>query len=74
MNDKVKHIIAGILISITLSYFGIGFGLLASFIIGALKEIIWDWLMKKGTPEFLDFAATGAGGFVGIIPWVVFGG
>ena len=28
---------------------------------------LWDWLLKKGTPEFLDFVATVAGGVLGAV-------
>lgn len=61
--DKLKHLLAGIGISLV---FGVQFspliGLLIAAIVGALKEIIWDWLLGKGTPEFLDFLATALGG------------
>jgi len=40
-------------------------GLVTAAVVGALKEIIWDWLLKKGTPELLDFVATVAGGVIG---------
>jgi hypothetical protein len=63
--DKLKHLLAGIGISLV---FGIQFspliGLLIAGIVGALKEIIWDWLLKRGTPEFLDFLATALGGAI----------
>jgi len=42
-----------------------GFGFLVAAVVGAAKEIIWDWLLKKGTPELLDFVATVAGGVIG---------
>ncbi len=42
-------------------------GFIIAAVIGALKEIIWDWLMRKGTPEFLDFLATCVGGSVGAL-------
>jgi hypothetical protein len=42
-----------------------GFGFLVAAVVGAAKEIVWDWLLKKGTPEFLDFVATVAGGVIG---------
>ena len=29
----------------------------AALIIAALKELIWDWLLKRGTPEWADMAA-----------------
>ena len=63
--DKLKHLLAGIGISLV---FGVQFspliGLIAAAIVGALKEIIWDWLLKRGTPEFLDFLATALGGAI----------
>ena len=63
--DKLKHLLAGISISLV---FGVQFspliGLLIAGIVGALKEIIWDWLLKRGTPEFLDFLATALGGAI----------
>ena len=63
--DKLKHLLAGIGIS---SVLGVQFspliGLIAAAIVGALKEIIWDWLLKRGTPEFLDFLATAFGGAI----------
>jgi hypothetical protein len=63
--DKLKHLLAGIGIS---SVLGVQFspliGLIAAAIVGALKEIIWDWLLKKGTPEFMDFLATAFGGAI----------
>ena len=66
--DKLKHLLAGIGISLV---FGVQFslliGLITAAIVGALKEIIWDWLLKKGTPEFLDFVATVAGEAIGAV-------
>ena len=63
--DKIKHLLAGIGVS---SVFGVRFspliGLITVAIVGALKEIIWDWLLKKGTPEFMDFLATAFGGAI----------
>lgn len=44
-----------------------GFGFLVAAVVGAAKEIIWDWLLKKGTPEFLDFMATVLGGVLGAV-------
>jgi hypothetical protein len=63
--DKLKHLLTGIGIGLI---FGVLFssliGLIAAAIVGALKEIIWDWLLKKGTPEFMDFLATALGGAI----------
>ncbi len=64
--DDLKHLLVGISISLV---FGVQFapliGFIAAAIVGALKEIIWDWLLKKGTPEFMDFLATALGGVIG---------
>ncbi len=66
--DKLKHLLAGIGISLVLGVqFSPLIGLLIAAIVGALKEIIWDWLLRKGTPEFLDFLATALGGALGYI-------
>ena len=66
--DKKKHFWAGLALSLLA---GLLFcpltGLAAAAVVGALKEIIWDWLLKKGTPEFLDFVATVAGGVLGAV-------
>ncbi len=66
--DKLKHLLVGIGISLVLGVqFSPLIGLLIAAIVGALKEIIWDWLLRKGTPEFLDFLATALGGALGYI-------
>ena len=44
-----------------------GFGFLVAAVVGAAKEIVWDWLLKKGTPELLDFVATVLGGVLGAV-------
>jgi len=64
--DKLKHLLAGIGISLVSGVqFSPLLGLITAAIVGALKEIIWDWLLKRGTPEFLDFLATALGGVIG---------
>ena len=64
--DKKKHIYAGLALSILagLLFYPL-VGLVTAAVVGALKEIVWDWLLKKGTPELLDFVATVAGGVIG---------
>lgn len=66
--DKKLHLLAGLALSILA---GLSFcpliGLATAAVVGALKEIIWDWLLKKGTPEFLDFVVTVAGGVLGAV-------
>ena len=66
MKDKWKHLLVGLVLSLLA---GLLFcpivGLATAAVVGTLKEIIWDRLLKKGTPELLDFVATGAGGVLG---------
>lgn len=64
--DKRMHLLAGLALSLTAGLLCTPFwGLTAAVVVGAGKEVMWDWLLKKGTPEFLDFVATVAGGLVG---------
>ena len=66
--DKAMHFCAGLALSILAGLFAYPmFGLLIAAAVGALKEIVWDWLLKKGTPELLDFVATVAGGVLGAV-------
>jgi hypothetical protein len=66
--DKLKHAIAGVALSIVAGLFVYPLiGLATAAVVGALKEIIWDWLLKKGTPELLDFVATVLGGALGAV-------
>ncbi len=71
--DKIKHLLAGLALSIlTGLLFCPLIGLATAAVVGALKETIWDWLLKRGTPEFMDFVATVAGGVIGyvLIGWL----
>ena len=66
--DKVMHFCAGLALSILAGLLLCPLiGLATAAVVGALKEIIWDWLLKKGTPELLDFVATVAGGVLGAV-------
>lgn len=57
--DKILHFLAGFWIYVIASVVFTPFiGLLATSIIGAGKELIYDLAMKKGTPEVLDFVWT----------------
>lgn len=63
--EKLKHLLTGIGIGLIFGVLSSPLiGLIAAAMIGALKEIIWDWLLKKGTPEFMDFLATALGGAI----------
>jgi len=64
--DKQKHLLAGLALAIIAGLlFCPLIGLATAAVVGALKEIIWDWWWKRGTPEWLDFVATVAGGVIG---------
>ena len=66
--DKQMHFAAGLVLSLLMGLLCTPtWGLLTAVVVGALKEISWDWLLKKGTPEFLDFVATVLGGALGAV-------
>lgn len=68
--DKVKHILAGIIIGYPLQVIGLVLDILLNvnfcFLLASLialiivlgKEIIYDLIMKKGNCEFWDFVAS----------------
>lgn len=70
MNDKLKHLIAGAVISlITVVLIRIYWswdyqilGAVTALLAGIGKELVWDKWMKKGTPEFADAWFTFWGG------------
>lgn len=63
--DKLLHLYGGSLIYVLFSEFLVWWvALLIVATVGAGIELIYDKLMKKGTPEFLDFVYTVAGGMV----------
>lgn len=56
--DKKDHILLGIIIGFPLvMLLGVYGGLIGIFLVGA-KEVIHDWLFKKGNPEWWDFIAS----------------
>ena len=56
--DKKEHIILGIIIGFPLVViFGLLGGLAGILLVGA-KEVVLDWAMKKGNPEWWDFIAS----------------
>lgn len=62
--DKLKHIIAGAALSALAIVFLQELGMwnfLIVVLIGAAKEIVYDKILGKGTPEFWDFMATALG-------------
>ena len=56
--DKLLHFFYGSIISfISVLIFDVN-GLWITIAVAAAKEIIWDYLMKKGNAELLDFIFT----------------
>lgn len=62
--DKLLHLLSGYVITITIGLWLPLLGLLAGIVAGAGKELLWDKLLGKGTPELLDAVATIAGSMV----------
>ena len=66
--DKKQHIIASLCeVLIVGSFLGMVAGVVISLIVGALKEVVWDWMMKRGTPDWMDFAADVVGAILGAL-------
>lgn len=67
--DKKDHVLLGMIVGYPLQFVGIILDILfidiffiiasvAAILIVAAKEIVHDWLMKKGNPEWWDFIAS----------------
>lgn len=56
--DKKDHVLLSLIIGfpLVLLFGNIG-GLIALALVGA-KDVVLDWLFKKGNPEWLDFIAS----------------
>ena len=66
--DKLLHFTIGLIVSLIAgALYTPVFGLLGAVLSGAWKEIIWDKVLSRGTPEILDFVATVAGGVLGAV-------
>lgn len=66
--DKAGHFLIGAGISLVVG--GLvdpDTGLIAATVAGIAKEVVWDKLMARGTPEFMDALATTAGGVLGYL-------
>lgn len=65
--DKKLHLLAGLALSILAGFLLCPkWGLVVASVIGAGKELVWDKWLEKGTPEWMDFWATVAGGLIGL--------
>jgi hypothetical protein len=65
--DKLGHIVAGQLIfsACHLAQINSLLCLGAVVIIGVAKEVVHDWMLKRGTPDAWDALATVFGGLLG---------
>ena len=61
--DKKLHFAISTFISIVcmgaadITNISVWYGFFAVVLILASKELIWDWALGKGTPEWMDFVA-----------------
>lgn len=70
--DKRKHIVVGFAICAIVSlFFGYIIGVLAAVVAGAGKEA-YDYITRKGTPEFADLVYTAIGAVCFVILSVLF--
>lgn len=78
--DHFKHLIAGYIIALSTAAGLVLFitpgaamlaGIAAGIATGAAKEIIWDSMLKKGTPEISDFYYTAIGSLAAGLPQLI---
>ena len=66
--DKKIHLIGSFAVCYLLSLIIVTWqAALVTLILGVAKELIYDKLMGKGTPEWADFAADAAGIIIALI-------
>lgn len=66
--DKILHfLVSALLVCLFHRWFSMNVAVLATIAIGVLKEVFWDWLMHKGTPEFMDIFSDVVGAFMGVL-------
>jgi len=74
--DKLLHIIVSIIgVGILFAIFSIVFNKrdsliiagIAMFYVGIFKEIVWDKIMEKGTPEVMDVVANTIGIIIAVV-------
>lgn len=69
----VVFVLLGFLLFVKQEMYGWDKGIagIVALLISAGKEIVWDKLMKKGTPEFYDFFYSMLAACATIIGWVI---
>lgn len=66
--DDLLHIICSIIITSIFNLFFVWWiAVIITFVIGILKELIWDRLLKKGTPEWRDILSDIIGILIGLL-------
>jgi hypothetical protein len=71
--DKQHHIVYSFALALAgAKLFGLQKGIIFALTIGASKELIWDWLLGRGNPDWCDMAANCIG--VGLAVLVLKGG
>lgn len=53
--DKIKHLIVGLVLSVIFINIHIWGGFIFVTLVLAGKELVWDYALGKGTPEWMDF-------------------
>ena len=71
--DLLLHALCGFVIALIVAFLTGNFwiGWLMAILAGAGKELIYDMMLKKGTPDFKDAFATAWGGLAGAVVWLV---
>ena len=71
--DLLLHALCGFLIAMTGCFISGNFwiGLSAATLAGAGKELIYDMMLKRGTPDKDDAFATAWGGLAGAVVWLI---
>ncbi len=60
--DKKYHATGSALMVVILSFFmPLAYAASLAFVIGVAKEVVHDWMLKRGTPDWLDIVANVAG-------------
>lgn len=66
--DFLAHLFAGMWIYLyAIKYMPLEYAMLAVLLIGIAKEVIWDKMLGKGTPEVADVVFTAIGGASALI-------
>ena len=68
--DKLKHLIAGVLVGASVGYIKPVYGVIAGTVVGIGKEI-YDAETGRGTVEVADAVWTVVGSVLGAIIWII---